>query len=180
MKIATAPEKIANTTKKENVVSIFLAGGITNCSDWRTEVIAQLNKNYAADNRVIILNPKRENFDVSDTTETLRQIKWEHRALKYCDIFGMFFCESESVQPICLYELGKQLSYYNSVFDYNEKIMHTVIGVEEGYSRKEDVVIQSNLMGYPVDILRGIKEQRYEDFANKLIFKINSFLYPEN
>lgn len=179
MKIITAPERIVNNTTSQNSIWIFLAGGITSCPDWRTEVITQLNKNYATDSRITILNPKRENFNVSDTTEMLRQIKWEYRAIKKCDIFGMFFCESESVQPISMYELGKQLSYYNSVFDYAEKIMHVEIGVEEEYSRKDDVIVQSSLMGYPVDILRGTKEQRYEDFANKLIFRINSLLQHE-
>lgn len=179
MKIITAPEKIVNNSTSTNTIWIFLAGGITSCPDWRTEVIAQLNKNYATDGRITILNPRREDFNISDKTETLRQIKWEYRAIKKCDIFGMFFCESESVQPICMYELGKQLSYYSSVLDYTEKIMHVEIGVEEEYSRKDDVIIQSNLMGYPVDILRGTKEQRYEDFANKLIFRINSLLSYE-
>ena len=89
----------------------------------------------------------------------------------------MFFCESESVQPICMYELGKQLTYNDYEYDNAYKVLHTLIGVEEEYSRKDDVIIQSNLMGYPVDVLRGNKEQRYEDFANKIIFRINSLMH---
>lgn len=77
------------------------------------------------------------------------------------------FCDSKSVQPISMYELGKQLSLYNFELNTPHKILHAVIGVEEEYSCKENVIIQSKLMDYPVDILRGSKEQRYEEVKNR-------------
>lgn len=174
MKVITAPEIISDI--EDDDIVIFLAGGITNCQDWRKSVISNLNKVYKNDDRVVIFNPRREVFNVFNEAETFKQIKWEFDAINECDIFGMFFCDSKSIQPICMYELGKQLSYCKYTFGKNENIIHTLIGVEEEYSRKEDVIIQSNLMGYPVDVLRGSKEQRYEDFANKIVFRINSLL----
>lgn len=172
MKVITAPEIISDI--EDDDIVIFLAGGITNCQDWRKSVISNLNKVYENDDRVVIFNPRREGFGKLEETEVYNQIKWEFDAIEECDIFGMFFCDSKSVQPISMYELGKQLSYCKYTFGKNENIIHTLIGVEEEYSRKEDVIIQSNLMGYPVDVLRGSKEQRYEDFANKIAFRINS------
>jgi len=173
MRVITAPETISNI--KRNDIFVFLAGGITNCQDWRKSVISHLNKIYENDDHVVIFNPRREGFNVFNEKETFKQIKWEFDAIKECNIFAMFFCDSKSVQPICMYELGKQLAYNDCVYDNAYKNMHIIIGVEEEYSRKDDVIIQSNLMGYPVDVLRGSKEQRYEDFANKIIFRINSF-----
>ena len=40
MQIIIAPEAFQ---KKENQIGIFLAGGITNCSEWQNEVIKCLN-----------------------------------------------------------------------------------------------------------------------------------------
>ena len=171
MRVITAPEIISDI--EDDDIAIFLAGGITNCQDWRKSVISNLNKVYENDDRVVIFNPRREGFNEFNEAETFKQIKWEFDAIKECDIFGMFFCDSKSIQPICMYELGKQLSYCKYTFGKNENIIHTLIGVEEEYSRKDDVIIQSNLMGYFVDVLRGTKEQRYEDFANKLVVRIN-------
>lgn len=175
MKVIKAPENFDNFTRKGNDnVSIFLAGGITDGQDWRESIISNLNKKYSSNDRVGILNPRREGFGKLEETEVYNQIKWEYDALKKCDIFAIMFCESKSVQPISMYELGKQLSLYNFELNTPNKILHAVIGVEEEYSLKDDIVVQLNLMGYPVDILRGSKEQRYEDFANKIAFRINS------
>jgi hypothetical protein len=49
--------------------SLFLAGGISNCGDWQREVIAQ-----PADTDLTLLNPRREDFDVSDPAVTEAQI----------------------------------------------------------------------------------------------------------
>ena len=48
-----------------------------------------------------------------------------------CDIFSCFFVDSESVQPITLYELGKYATKKNSV-----------ISIVSGYKRTHDVVTQ--------------------------------------
>lgn len=57
----------------------------------------------------------------------------------------MYFTNSEnSVQPICLYELGRHLERMIHRFpgDWKDRI---IIGIEDGYSRTQDVIIQSRL-----------------------------------
>ena len=56
----------------------------------------------------------------------------------------MYFCNSESVQPICMYELGRNIIRMQNRFpsDWEKRI---VISVEDGYKRKEDVLIQTEL-----------------------------------
>ena len=56
----------------------------------------------------------------------------------------MYFCNSESNQPICLYELGRNILKMQIRFpnDWWERI---VISIENGYQRELDVVEQLKL-----------------------------------
>lgn len=130
MIVITAPDE---TTRPTNL-SVFLAGGITNCPDWQDELIdilADMGFKYT------VYNPRRENFPIHDPNAARQQIAWEFDKLNHCTVFSMWFCNSESVQPICMYELGRHLAI--------RKINEVVIGVEPGYSREQDVAIQSEL-----------------------------------
>lgn len=139
MKIYQAPDKIDwyEVTKRN---SIFLAGGITDCVNWQTNLIDELenlNDNGLFDlGGLVIFNPRRDNFDVMDMEATIEQIKWEHKCLEKCGICSFFFPASESVQPITLYELGRHLGDHTSV-----------VTIQEGYKRAEDVKIQLALDG---------------------------------
>ena len=55
----------------------------------------------------------------------------------------MYFCNSESVQPICMYELGRNL--YKIFNEYEFFKNHLVISVEDGYKREFEVRVQSEL-----------------------------------
>lgn len=134
MKVYQAPNKVDlfEVAKKK---SIFLAGGISGCQDWQSDMIEELKK-LDADGLVnlgglVIFNPRRDDFDLNDEQATIEQIKWEHKCLEKCDICSFFFPASESVQPITLYELGKHM---------NTQI--SVVGIQNGYLRAEDVKIQ--------------------------------------
>lgn len=121
--------------------SVFLAGGITNCYDWQNKVIEQLKN---SNTNLSIFNPKRQNFDILDSDETFKQIKWEFDRLETADIFSIYFCNSESVQPICMYELGRNVVRMQNRFPSDwEK--HIVVSVEDGYKRADDVRIQLKL-----------------------------------
>lgn len=139
MKIYQAPNKVDwyEVAKRK---SIFLAGGITGCEDWQSDLIEELqnlNDSGLFDlGGLVIFNPRRDNFDVMDMEVKIEQIKWEHKCLEKCDICSFFFPASESVQPITLYELGRYLRKYNSV-----------VSIQEGYKRAEDVKIQLALDG---------------------------------
>jgi hypothetical protein len=139
MRVITAPEVIE---KKDNEKYVFLAGGITKCPDWQKDVIEYLEHLRSDD--MVVLNPRRENFPINDPSAAYKQIEWEFDALEKADIFSMYFCSGKSDQPICMYELGRNILRMQMKYpsDWEHRI---IISVEEGYSRKEDVLIQTEL-----------------------------------
>ena len=56
----------------------------------------------------------------------------------------MYFCNNDSDQPICMYELGRNIVRLQNRFpsDWEKRI---VISVEAGYRRQADVLIQTEL-----------------------------------
>lgn len=132
MKVITAPDKSWN----DQYWVVFLAGGITGCTNWQEQVISELFhlSDYYNLSNVAIFNPRREEFDIADTNAEIEQIKWEYERLKRCDIFSCFFEANGSLQPIALFELGKW---------GNKK--PSVITVQKGYLRERDVLIQTAL-----------------------------------
>lgn len=142
MKIITAPERFDGPG-----FSCFLAGGITNCPDWQKQVINYI-KEYESKNSILehfnIYNPRRENFPIHIPTAAQEQIKWEYNYLNYCDIFSIYFCNSPSDQPICMYELGRYLLLYKQLYpaSYEHRV---IISIESGYKREQDVIIQTQL-----------------------------------
>lgn len=121
--------------------SVFLAGGITNCGDWQNKVIELLKNSNI---NLSVFNPRREHFDIHNKDAAFEQIKWEFDRLETADIFSMYFCNSESVQPICMYELGRNVVRMQNRFPSDwEK--HILVSVEDGYKRANDVWIQLKL-----------------------------------
>lgn len=140
MKVITAP---AIYTPKENEIKCFLAGGITQCENWQEEVIELLSAESNLDN-LVVYNPRRKNFDVFDSAKAQEQIVWEFMQLEKMDIFSMYFCNSPSVQPICWYELGRNLVRMQQRFP-NDWRTRIGITIESDYSREFDVRMQSLL-----------------------------------
>jgi hypothetical protein len=132
MKVVEAP----SGWEYNNEVLLFLAGGIVDCPDWQSEVIEKLSE-YDKKHplNLIVFNPRRKNFPIHDKGAAKKQIEWEFNCLEASSIFSMWFCNAESDQPICMYELGRHL---------NSMKIH-VIGVEPGYRREQDVYIQTRL-----------------------------------
>lgn len=119
--------------------SVFLAGGISKCKDWQSKVIEELKYDD-----ITIFNPRRKEFDVNNKSAAYDQIHWEFDRLEKADIFSMYFCNSESDQPICMYELGRYISRMQCKYptDWRNRV---VISIEEGYKRSLDVIAQVNL-----------------------------------
>lgn len=140
MKVITAPEQYE---KQERDVLMFLAGGITNCKDWQKEVIVLLEKVNPSD--LVVFNPRRDNFPIHDPNAAKEQITWEFKYLNMADIFTMYFCSGDSDQPICMYELGRHLHRISEDNGGDNIINHVVVSVEDGYKRKNDVIIQTSL-----------------------------------
>lgn len=131
----TAPDSIDGIVGK----SLFLAGGITACPDWQSEVIARLADSQSS-SQLTILNPRRAHFDVNDRNAAPKQIAWEWNALRRADIISFWFpaCDArQTVQPIALFELGRW-----STKPLNRPI---VVGADPDYPRRFDVVHQLGL-----------------------------------
>ncbi|WP_314690811.1 hypothetical protein [uncultured Rothia sp.] len=69
-----------------------------------------------------------------DGNGAVAQIEWEHKALASSYTKSYYFTR-DTVQPIVLLELGKHLANPVNMF----------IAIENGYQRKTDVLIQSDL-----------------------------------
>ena len=160
-KIIIAPQ---NYVKNEDETSIFLAGGITDCEDWQSTVIK-----YIEDIRdLVIYNPRRAFFNTANALDTVKQIHWEFENLEQMDFFTIYFAESESVQPITLYELGRNLVRMKERFPDTWKY-RILIGIAEGYKRKDDVILQSMLA-------TGEKLYKTECSATKYASEVRSLL----
>lgn len=160
MEILTAPSKI-----RYHKQSVFLAGGIMQCPDWQQTVCDEL---VERDNSIqIVFNPRRENFPMDDPDEGVKQIQWEHKAIKVASIFSMWFCAGESDQPICMYELGS-VTARNKMVDCIADII--VVGIEPGYKREFDVKQQLSLV-----------DSSYDDsITNNLYDHINNIIRASN
>lgn len=132
--VLTAPN-----TNDAKYISVFLAGGITGCPNWQKEVIKELEYE-----NVSVYNPRQEHFVVTDKNASYKQIAWEYERLEKMDIFSMYFCRGDSIQPICLYELGRNIIRLQNRFprDWQNRI---IISIEDGYQREQDVIIQVDL-----------------------------------
>jgi hypothetical protein len=110
--------------------SLFLGGGITGCSNWQKDLVSLLS-----DTNLVLLNPRRENFDINDRHMEEEQIKWEFEHLLKASAVSFWFTK-ETLCPITLYELGKQIVSNKPVF----------LGIHPEYARKRDLEIQTRLI----------------------------------
>lgn len=129
--------------------SVFLAGGISNCEDWQSQIIKYLEKT-----NLVVINPRRSDFDITNTNESVKQIEWEHRHLKLAD-YILFWFPQETLCPITLFEYGKWL--------VSNKFL--IVGCHSEYKRKLDVIEQTKLERPNMLIYDNLK-----DLAIELIF----------
>ncbi|MEY4531003.1 MAG: hypothetical protein RLZZ156_1724 [Deinococcota bacterium] len=122
--------------------SLFLAGGISNCPDWQSELTTMLeNTDW------LIINPRRADFDITNPNMTEEQILWEHRHLRLASAIAFWF-PPETLCPITLYELGTWSASSKPLF----------IGVDPKYQRRLDVQIQTRLVRPEVPILESLED----------------------
>ena len=128
--IIESPNEVYSLENSENK-KVFLAGGISNCPDWQAEIIKKL-KDFPG---ITLYNPRRANFPMDDPNAAEEQITWEYEKLKAADIIVFWFSRG-SLNPIVLYELGRW---------GNSTAKTIVVGIDEGYERRQDVEIQTRL-----------------------------------
>ena len=163
VRVITAPNKFNMLT--DNSITVFLAGGITNCNEWQVDVINEIFDFWEDNDQdfipITLLNPRRTNFDVNDPNAEYEQISWEHRMLSKCDIISFFFDNSDSLQPITLYELGRW-----------SIIKPTVISIVNGYKRQKDVLIQKGLDGDKTVHVYDTYDEAICEHAYRIIKKV--------
>ena len=140
--IIEAPNEVYSIQNQNNI-KLFLAGGITNCPDWQNELIELIRH---ADN-LTIYNPRRANFPINNPDAAEEQITWEYNHLRDADLVSFWFSKG-SLNPIVLYELGKMIESEKKIF----------IGIDLGYERTQDVVIQTKLSCPNIEIVYSLKE----------------------
>jgi hypothetical protein len=127
--------------------SVFLAGGISNCADWQSVAIQKFEKALPR-HAVVLLNPRREKYDLLDKEQAKIQIEWEFDMLERSDVIFFWFPE-ETLCPITLFELGAQLGKRSERIRVNGDtvpVKPIIIGTHPKYKRREDVVIQTALV----------------------------------
>lgn len=120
--------------------SLFLAGGITGCTGWQSEMIARLSQV-----QVTLLNPRRADFPIDDPHAAQAQIEWEHRHLQRASA-ALFWFPCETLCPISLYELGAWSMTRKPLF----------VGVHPDYARRIDVKIQTSLARPDVAVVESL------------------------
>lgn len=138
-----APRSLAPYLCQADKPWVFLAGGITDCPLWQTELVEKLS-----DTDLLLLNPRRDNFDVSNPYESIVQIEWEATALKAATYISFWFCAA-TLCPITLYELG----YWSAM-----RHKPIVIGIEPGYQREIDVRTQTELCRKDIKIVNSLDD----------------------
>ena len=121
----------------------------------------------------MVFNPRREHFPIDDPNASKEQIEWEFHWLERMHIFSMYFSAGESVQPICMYELGRNLVRMKEQGHTNR----CIISVEKGYKRESDVVIQTKLaIGDGHVILNATPKMHAQMIVNEYL----NGQYPQN
>jgi len=142
--VIEAPNEVYSVESTHNV-KLFLAGGISNCPDWQSEMIKEFDDFQA----LTIYNPRRKDFPMDDPKAAEEQITWEFMQLQNSQIISFWFAKG-SLNPIVLYELGM---WANSRQD--KKIF---IGIDPEYERKQDVIIQSSLAKRNFDYYESVSD----------------------
>jgi len=125
-------------------LSIFLAGGISGCDNWQADIRKILHQSVP---QLVLINPRRQHFDVSDKSVSEKQIGWEHNHLRKASAVLFWFCK-ETLCPITLYELGAMSLLKNDIF----------IGCHPEYQRKEDVIVQTRLVLPEVKVVFSVEQ----------------------
>ncbi|GLZ76079.1 hypothetical protein Afil01_08860 [Actinorhabdospora filicis] len=124
---------------------VFLAGGITGVTDWQSAAVALFD---AGPRPVVLLNPRRDDFDVTDPAMGAGQIAWEYAMLRAADAVLFWFADGGSVQPITLFELGATA----------ERGVPIAVGTDPAYPRAFDVREQLRLRRPEVEVRTRLED----------------------
>lgn len=126
--------------------TIFLAGGISNCPDWQ-EVFWKSWRGTCVFPQTIIVNPRREEFDIHDHKMSKDQIEWEYRHLLLTDL-KVFWFPKETVCPITLFELAYCAQRGDDI----------IVGTDMEYCRRFDVKEQLRHLRPDIGIVHSVQD----------------------
>jgi len=72
---------------------LFIAGGISGCRNWQRELCDLIR-----DLDIIVVNPRRSEFEITSPSRAREQIKWEYRHLRMSDMISFWFARKHYVQ----------------------------------------------------------------------------------
>jgi len=179
IEVVTAPEHRYFPPRS---LKVFLAGGICKCIQWQKMVIDSFDENIQIDNptfnELYLLNPRRTDW-IEEPGAAERQIEWEFNMLERCNVFTMYFAGGESDQPICMYELGRNILRMRQKYPttWKERI---VITCDSNYKRLNDVLVQTRLATdgiIDVNVVDGAEES--VKVHTKNIKKALKYIYNE-
>ena len=147
--------------------AIFLAGGISNCSDWQSRMREMLEPRVKVP--ATLFNPRRARYP-TDPSALRQQIEWEFAHLWRAQIVTFWFSRA-TLCPITLYELGSHLTRLKMLRAGDRRRPRICIGVERGYQRAQDVAIQRSLLAPEVPIVDSIR--RLAEFVVREVTEFN-------
>jgi len=161
MEIYKAPEKYPNDSK----FTIFLGGSIELglAKPWQQELTSKLSEcNFD----IRILNPRRDDFDVSQEQSInnpyfKEQVNWELDGLDRADLIVMYL-QPDTLSPISMMEIG----IYINTLDWNKQM---VICVPDGFWRRGNIEVLVDRYPYHCTLLNS-----YQDLENFVIEKCNN------
>ena len=139
-------EAVIDYIPEDNELTLFFAGGITDCPNWQKELLEYLAPRLK-DYNLTVFNPRREIFPIDDSNAAKEQITWEFNFLRKANIISFWF-PKETMCPIVLYELG--------AWSMTEKPLF--VACHPDYERRQDVEIQTQLVREDVKITYSIRE----------------------
>ncbi len=122
--------------------SLFIAGGISGCEIWQDDFVKVLS-----DTDLILINPRRKDYDFKNPALEFEQIQWEYNHLQMVDATSFWF-PPQTLCPIALFELGKKSVIDKPLF----------IGVHPDYLRKRDIEFQISLERPDVKIVHTLED----------------------
>jgi len=135
-----------------NEFSLFMAGGISNTSDWQSIFRSLL----IAEASLVLINPRRDKFDITDPEAPDIQIEWEHLHLERAQGISFWF-SPETLCPITLFELGKVAAGTKKPI---------FVGAHKQYKRRLDVVKQLTYIRPEVKVVHNLVDlsQQVKDY----------------
>jgi hypothetical protein len=121
--------------------SLFLAGGISNCVDWQSALVALL-----ADTPLTLINPRRRDYPHDDPTAEEAQVTWEHRHIRRATAVSFWF-PADTLCPVTLYELGSMSMTRKPLF----------VGMHAGYAKRFNVLVQTKLARPDVTVVDSLE-----------------------